>query len=55
YIDDKFSEFTIKVMNDDGKWSPTNGHMITAPAKDRQEAMMLSQKLIKEFEEQSSD
>lgn len=53
YTDDKFSEFTIKVMNDDGQWSPSNGQMITAPAKDRQEAMKKSQELIKEFEEES--
>lgn len=50
YTDDKFSEFTIKVMNDDGQWSPSNGHMITAPAEDRQEAMKRSQELIKGFE-----
>lgn len=53
YTDDKFSEFTIKVMNDDDQWSPSNGHMITAPAKDRQEAMKRSQELFKEFEEES--
>ncbi|MGO4185350.1 hypothetical protein AB4Z45_02880 [Paenibacillus sp. MCAF9] len=53
YTDDKFSEFTIKVMNDDGQWSSSNGYMITAPAKDSQEAMKRSQGLIKEFEEES--
>lgn len=53
YTDDKFSEFTIKVMNDDDQWSPSNGLMITAPANDRQEAMKMSQELIKKFEEES--
>jgi hypothetical protein len=53
YTDDEFSGFTIKVMDDNDQWSPSNGHMITAPANDRQEAMKRSQELIKEFEEES--
>ncbi|WP_160035439.1 hypothetical protein [Paenibacillus sp. An7] len=50
YTDDKFSDFTIKVINGADQWSPSNGYMITAPAKDRQEATIRSQKLIKNFE-----
>lgn len=51
YADDKFSELTIKVMNGD-QWSPSNGYMITAPAKDLQEAMKRSQGIIQKFEEE---
>ncbi|QHW33789.1 hypothetical protein GZH47_25315 [Paenibacillus rhizovicinus] len=53
YVDDKFSEFTINVMGDDNQWNPTNGYRITAPAKNRQEAMKMSQELIDTFNEQS--
>lgn len=50
YANDKFSEFTIKILDDNGQFSSTNGHMITAPAKDKAEAMKKSQELIRNYE-----
>lgn len=50
YINDDFTEFTIALTNDMNKqWKPTDGFMITAPAKDRKEAIHISQQLMKKF------
>ncbi|WP_133257509.1 hypothetical protein [Paenibacillus montanisoli] len=55
YINDDFTAFTIKVLVNESNdaaspWSESDGYMITAPAKDRDEAMITSKELIKEFE-----
>lgn len=52
YTNDKFSEFTIAVFNDGDSetWSPSNGFMITAPARDKQVAIKISQNLMKKFD-----
>jgi hypothetical protein len=50
YINDDFTEFTIALTNDTNRqWKPTDGFMITAPAKDRREAILISQQLMKKF------
>ncbi|XEC97313.1 hypothetical protein AB6A23_12605 [Paenibacillus tarimensis] len=52
YINDDFTQFTIKVftIDDSGSWSHSDGLMITAPAKDREEALKKSEELIRGFE-----
>ncbi|GGG58061.1 hypothetical protein GCM10010918_08930 [Paenibacillus radicis (ex Gao et al. 2016)] len=50
YINVAFNQFTIALTNDWNKqWTPTDGFMITAPAKDREEAIQISQDLMKKF------
>ncbi|MFE4711368.1 hypothetical protein ACFRAM_10890 [Paenibacillus sp. NPDC056722] len=50
YINNDFTKFTITVSNDKNKqWTPTNGFMITAPASDREEAITISQELMRKF------
>lgn len=50
YTNGKFTEFTIKLTLN-GSIVLSDGYMITFPAKDREEAMKKSQKLIQEFEQ----
>ncbi|MFF2484631.1 hypothetical protein [Paenibacillus sp. NPDC058071] len=50
YINDAFSQFSIVLTNDkDKQWTPTDGYMITAPAQNREEAIQISQALMKKF------
>jgi hypothetical protein len=55
YINDDFTAFTIKVFANDVSWSESDGSMITAPAKDIDEAMNKSEELIMDFELRSKD
>jgi len=52
YINEDFSEFTIFTYDrsngsTQGSWSADNGYMISAPAKDRDEALKISNELMK--------
>lgn len=51
YINDDFTEFTIKVItiNNSSSFSQSDEFMITAPARDREEALEKSEKIIKDF------
>ncbi|AZN38320.1 hypothetical protein [Paenibacillus albus] len=50
YINDDFTRFTIALSNDENKhWTQSDGFMITAPAKDREEATRISQELMSKF------
>jgi hypothetical protein len=56
YISEDFSEFTVAVYSRNSKdeprtWSITDGIMITAPAKNREEALEITNKLLKEYRE----
>lgn len=53
YINDDFTQFTIKVDTEESEesWSIHNGFMITAPASNRDEALEISTKLIKDYED----
>ena len=53
YINDDFTEFTIKVItiNNSGSFSQSDGLMITAPAKDREEALKKTDEIIRNFVE----
>jgi hypothetical protein len=47
YTNDKFSEFAICVKDKDIGWNSKDGTMISAPANDRNTAVNISNKLMK--------
>ncbi|MEH6938379.1 hypothetical protein V7056_11020, partial [Bacillus sp. JJ664] len=53
YIGNDFSQFTILIFEKESKgsngWSAGDGIMISAPAKSREEALSISNHLMKDF------
>ncbi|MFB9324550.1 hypothetical protein ACFFSY_01175 [Paenibacillus aurantiacus] len=51
YTNDRFTQFSLTLFSGEPRtWLPSNGFVIAAPAQTREEALRISQKLMKKFD-----